>query len=101
MTLNMRHTRKKPKEKTFFYYLMLYINNVIVDPITDCHYWKGKKDQRTDLYKLFYELFTGLKVPFKNVLHHKCLNGSGGCINPLHLKAVTSKQHYREHHGKI
>lgn len=72
-----------------------------VDPITGCWMWQlsltrtgygqvtygGKK---WAAHRLFYEQHVG-PIPEKHHVHHECRTRS--CVNPDHLRAVTSSEH--------
>jgi hypothetical protein len=81
----------------------LYIQNTIVDPLTECHFWQGAKDghgygslshggKRYQAHRIFYIVFRE-EIINNNELHHHCDNGSLGCINPFHVKQMSKSMH--------
>lgn len=70
-----------------------------------CWEWQGSKHNKEHgrikidghehaAHRLAYELMIGA-IPSGTHIHHECRNP--GCVNPMHLKAMTHAEHMTEH----
>ena len=75
-----------------------YVPVQVEEGFNDCWVWCGKMNRNgygrlttgQMAHREMYEFVTGLEIPYKHVLDHKCRVRS--CVNPAHLEPVTIKE---------
>lgn len=82
--------------------------HITVDRSTGCWLWDGRADRYGEIsfrglpykaHRLMMELFTGAPVPAAAQVHHECERK--GCVNPAHLRVLTSGQHSQRHRSSV